>query len=126
MWNDSNVAFSQNLCTDKSEQVGTLSWWRDQSLEFHFASRFHHTLSYRCCTNVGLQFVWNKFTKHNYLNVKKQTMSMFFTFEQTNMGQHTLVLKKTLLNNCTCYNLTPSKKWLSRLYSIYISNRNLY
>lgn len=38
------------------------------SISAHFP-----TDAVRCqCSNVGLQFLWNKFTKHNYLNVKER------------------------------------------------------
>jgi len=39
---------------------------------------------------------------------------------KSQMEQHTLVHKKTLLNNHMCHSLIVSTKWLFRLYCIYI------
>jgi hypothetical protein len=37
------------------------------------------------------------------------------------MGQHTLVLHRTLLNNHTCYSLISSRKLLSRLLNLHVA-----
>jgi hypothetical protein len=71
------------------------------------------------CSNVDFSLsLWNKF-------MSKERVCMLFTFEHTCLfwvqRWWTLSVRQMLL----CYSLIPCRKWLSRLYSIYIQQHKL-
>ena len=73
---------------------------------------FKHLKS--CCSSTYFPAL-----KQNLIQRRCSFKSVIFYIRQ-NRKQNTYALKKTLLNNHTCNILIPSRKWLSRLYSIYI------